>query len=302
MSDNVLVSVCGTTRLNRQLIILVSIDGSQVLAHSMAKSTSPQPGDLIPAMVVFGVFGAIPAALIGMVVSGGVAKRFDLPLTIWHGLIVGALIGAVVGAFRAYLQYQRLMAMQQHAAYLGLKPLAGAFLGELSGRLERLFEKRVPFVTAHAVKNESAEVVVGDIRLASEVRRNGRNQLGNTSEHSYVYVKFSEVEFPRFNLYPETALIRMADSFQDRDIDFDDSIEFSQNYHLNSDAPEKACRLFDDSLRQVIGRRRDWEIRGDRSWLVFLSRRRFKTPDDQQQFVAQCLELATKFSETSAVG
>ena len=163
--------------------------------------------------------------------------------------------------------------------------------------IERLFSKQVKFLTAFSNDNESAKVVLGDVQLATQVVSKGKKRTGSESSHSYVYFEFSDVLFPKFELAPESNLVRIMDSLNNQDIDFDDSIEFSSLYHLKSEDPVKCRELFDVSVRNAISRKNNWTIRGDGSWLVFLKKNRFKTVDDQKQFLSQCLEIASLFHE-----
>lgn len=255
--------------------------------------------------------GAATGALMGVLFVFLVGPRavawVGFPVQWWHGLLAGAVLGSLFGIlrslirfYRARFEFNKVMRLESHSRLLGLKPLAGAERGMIASRIEKLLDTEVSQLSAYFNENEFANVVTGDVRFTRRVRSTEIGEPDNVSHsmHSYVYIRFDGHSIPHFKLMPETIFKRIADKFLKRDIDFDDSPGFSRAYHLESKSVDDCRQLFDRPVRRELENKKDWEIYGQGSWLVFLRRKRFGGDQDQQDYLRDCLVVANLFHES----
>ena len=122
----------------------------------------------------------------------------------------------------------------------------------------------------------------------------GKNQ--STHRQTVLVVEANSLQLPPLTMRPESLLDAIANVFGFRDIDFEDSPEFSRGFVLKSPNEELTRKLFDAEVFQFFVERRDASLEANRSRMVFYRRGKSVLPRDLKSFLADGLQLYNLFS------
>lgn len=113
-----------------------------------------------------------------------------------------------------------------------------------------------------------------------------------------VVLEDDSLKVPQFALWPRFKGIvgtLMSAIGQMPDINFDDSPEFSKEYHLLGWNEEAVRTLFIPEVRSHLAQHPGWTVRGNRSRIVVFKKGKTCKPDDQSAFISESFEMLTLF-------
>lgn len=106
------------------------------------------------------------------------------------------------------------------------------------------------------------------------------------------------LQIPRFALWPhfKGILGKLISAGGDMpDINFDDSLAFSNDYHLFAWNEEAVRILFSQEVRNYLARAPGWTVRGDHSRILVLKAGKICKADDQPAFINDSFEMLALF-------
>ena len=234
-------------------------------------------------------------ALFGEVVLVGFASILAKALSVfgfdvnWWVLAVPAgLIGLVVGAVGGWNWVRQQRLMREAIARMGFKPLPDKTTDEI--------EKRIKFICANRITLSSAMGrSLGKARLMIAVMKTHSENHGNTSSSSttetIAWYESKSLDLPKFRLVPEGLVLRrIAAMVGLQDINFEDSPEFSSNYHLSGDIEGPIRALFSPEVRDHYATRLGWQLIGQKSRLLLLRPRKVCRPGQLEEFVRDAVQ------------
>ncbi len=212
-------------------------------------------------------------------------------------LVIGIIVA--VSVYNARMQRLRREAIEKFAAESGLtfssedteqfrtRLLEFQFFKE--GRAQRVFN----LLRAEA---EGVRLSVFDYQFTIG---SGKNQ--STHRQSVLVVESSSLHLPPLTVRPESLFDAIANVFGFRDIDFEDSPEFSRRFVLKSPSEVLTRKLFDAEVFQFFVERRDVALEANDSRMVYYRRNKTVQPSDLKGFLADGLQLFNLFSTRQAL-
>jgi hypothetical protein len=101
----------------------------------------------------------------------------------------------------------------------------------------------------------------------------------NSTIHGQTVTIFSapQLKLPQFVLKPEGLFQKIGELFGAKDIDFEDSPEFSKKYHLKSVLEEETRKAFSKAIRDFLLNKVNYSIEGNGTNLLVHTGRRIDT-------------------------
>ncbi|RMG37242.1 MAG: hypothetical protein D6725_09220, partial [Planctomycetota bacterium] len=168
---------------------------------------------------------------------------------------------------------------------------------------DRLVEELGIVVRVRNIRRDEGDeerLIVCDLEFPAHTEAtHARGRIRNTA----VVFMSPAIKVPLFTAGPETTLVmRVTKRFFGElgDIDFDDSPEFSQQYHLFGWSEESVRALFTRPVRDRLAESPGWTIRGKGNLLV-LYRWNKTVPDEElPQFLREALRVLEPLKESAA--
>lgn len=192
------------------------------------------------------------------------------PLSPWiaYPIAIGFFLALAVGAYLLWERTQRILGA--YAARRGLR-----FLSE---------EQVGAAVPSHFALHESGRMgtAPGEFRYELTGERDGATVTLGLYYHTdpktngakgyppwVLLVDDPVLGLPHFYLQPTRWKHRLSKKARNRDIDFDESLDFSNWFQLESDDLEAVRQVFTRDLRQFLETRRGWHLEADGSVFAF---------------------------------
>ncbi|MDG1894379.1 MAG: DUF3592 domain-containing protein [Fuerstiella sp.] len=115
-----------------------------------------------------------------------------------------------------------------------------------------------------------------------------------------VMLEDDTLEVPQFALWPHFKRIvgKIVSAVGHMpDINFDDSPDFSKEYHLLGWNEEAVRTLFIPEVRDHLAQHPGWTVRGNRSQIAVFKKGKTCKPDDQPAFISESFEMLTLFRQ-----
>jgi len=201
---------------------------------------------------------------------------------------------AAVGAVSARMQKLRREAMEKFALDAGLNFSA-----------EDTEQFRTRLITFQLFKEGRAQRVYNLLRAEAEgvqmsvfdyqfTTGSGKHQ--STHRQSILAVESKSLYMPSMTLRPESFFDAIAGVLGFRDIDFEDSPEFSRSFVVKSQFEELTRKLFDADVIQFFMERRDVAFEASANRFIYYRRNKTVQPQDLKAFLADGLQLYNLFS------
>ena len=168
----------------------------------------------------------------------------------------------------------------------------------LAGHLSELFGDVVSVETVFERDQPEAKLTV--CRMSYDSFDTHTRRRLNQVVQSAVVLDADQLNLPQFALAPEMEGVFgkiLAGLGGFGDIDFEDSPEFSESYHLHGWNEEPVRVLFTKSVRDYFASEPDWSVRGDGSRLVIFRFNKVCQQDAMESFVQKSLKILSLFRE-----
>ena len=171
---------------------------------------------------------------------------------------------------------------------------------KLEGHLSELFGELVSVEPLRQENRHGIELSVCRMTYWPDLPGSSTSQQSHRRIHQTVVVlNAEELNLPQFALSPEVkgVLGKIFDGLGGfGDIDFKDSPEFSEMYHLHGWVEQPVRMLFTNAIREHFTMRPGWSVRGNRSCLVVFTHNHVCDEDETDVFVQEALKILSLFS------
>lgn len=211
-------------------------------------------------------------------------------------LVLGFI--ATVSIYTARMQRLRREAIEKFAADCGL-----VFTPEDSERIRSRLGEFQLFKEGHGqrlynvlrAEAEGVSMAVFDYQFTT-----GSGKSQHRHRQTVLAVESQSLHLPPMSVRPESLFDTIANVLGFRDIDFDESPEFSRAFVLKSPDEDRTRKLFDLEVCQFFMERRDVALEANRNRLIYYRRNRIVHPRDYKNFLADGLQLYNLFSSRLA--
>lgn len=124
----------------------------------------------------------------------------------------------------------------------------------------------------------------------------GSGKHQSTHRQTVLAVESNSLHLPPLTIRPESLFDALAGVLGFRDIDFEESPEFSRCFVLKSPNEQMTRKLFDADVCQFFMERRDVALEANRTRMIYYRRNKAVHPRDLKNFLADGLQLYNLFS------
>jgi hypothetical protein len=231
-------------------------------------------GAFVLSMFAFLLFNALPI--------------FGFDVEMWILTVPGGLIGLLLGAYGGWYWVCQRRLMREVTAKMGFKPLSDKLKDEMLKRVRSLCSRRVTLSNAMGRSLGKARLVIAVMSTDSD---DHSSDSSSTKRETIAFYESKSLDLPQFNLAPEGLLLRFfAAATGLRDINFEDSPDFSRNYHLSGEVEGPIRALFSPEVRDHFVSRRGLQLAGQKSRLLLLRPSEISRPNEIEEFVRDAVK------------
>lgn len=218
-----------------------------------------------------------------------------MPTAVILFIVLGIVLVSGIILIAVKMDKKRTNELEETAAELGLKfvKYADQVTNEARMRFE-LFSKGRGRKSWNAIYGETGGtgVWIFDYQYTT-----GGGKNSTTHYQTVICFASTNLNLPRFNLYPEGMMSRIGSSvFGMQDIDFDTHPDFSKKYVLKGDSEDMIREAFHEDLLSFFELQdKELRVEGDRDQLLMYRPRRKVKPLQIQDFLAEGFRVFSEF-------